>query len=84
MYQLQPNSIELWAIKTDKEFKRSQLPMTEEQYKALISCYLNQKYIDEDKELLEKLEKKQFLLLSVQLRKLLLMKSARTISQRNL
>lgn len=67
MYQLQPNSIELWAIETDKEFKNS-LPMdemNEEQYKAFISCTLNQKSMDSSNELFQQLEGKQLGMASV-------------------
>lgn len=59
MYKIEPNSIELWAIETDKEFKKSQLPMNDEQSHAFVSCCMNQKVMDDDKDVVEKLEKKQ-------------------------
>lgn len=59
MYKIEPNSIELWAIETDKEFKKSQLPMNDEQSHAFVSCCMNQKAMDNDKDVVEKLEKKQ-------------------------
>ena len=57
--EIKENSIELWAIEADKEFKKSLMPMTDEQANAFISCVMNQKEMDIDKDIVEKLEKKQ-------------------------
>lgn len=65
MYEIKENSIELWAIETEKLFKKDQQPMDDELSHAFVTCCLNEAVMEKDEELKDALEKKKLAYSSV-------------------
>lgn len=59
MYRIESNSIELWGKQTEDIFAHSQNPLTEEEIKTFIKCYMSEKEIENDEEIKTSLEKKK-------------------------
>lgn len=65
MYEIKENSIELWAIETEKLFKNDQQPMDDELSHAFVTCFMNEEKMETDGELKEALEKNKLAYSSV-------------------
>lgn len=59
MYEIKENSIELWAIEAEKLFKHDAQPMSDELSKAFVSCFINEKEMENDTNLRSDLEAKK-------------------------
>ena len=65
MYEIKENSIELWAIETEKLFKQDQNPMSDELSETFITCRMSEQEMEQSESIREKLSKKELGLCSV-------------------
>lgn len=65
MYEIKENSIELWAIETEKLFRKDQQPMNDELSQAFVTCCLNEEEMEKDVAMKEALEKNKLAYSSV-------------------